>query len=116
MNPDGSEETVGDPLVDLMRAERERRREREANRGYAAITLAPSVVVAQALYRGRPVPREALAPEFRDRVICWDGVLTDDVVLDVLVLLEADRQAGDLPEPEPVQSWLRQQHRTARAA
>jgi hypothetical protein len=97
-----------DRLLEMVLEQRERRRIRDANRAYAALMLSSSLVAAQALYRGRPVPREALAPEFQSRLVCWDGVLTDDLVLDTLVLLEADRQAGNLPEPEPLSAWLRQ--------
>jgi hypothetical protein len=93
---------VVDPFVALViedRRQREREAKRLADRAWAAMALGPSIVIAQALYRGRRVPREVLEARFRDQLVCWDGVLTDDLVLDVLVLVEAYRLAGDLEEP-----------------
>jgi hypothetical protein len=100
---------VVDPFVALViedRRQREREAKRLADRAWAALALAPSQVIAQALYRGRRVPREALEPRFRDQLVCWDGVLTDELVLDVLVLVEAYRLAGDLETPADP-SWMR---------
>lgn len=100
---------ISDPFVALVvadRRQREREAKRSADRAGAAIALAPSLVIAQALYRGRRVPREALDPRFRDQLVCWDGVLTDELVLDVLVLVEAHRLAGDLEAP-PSAPWMR---------
>lgn len=105
-----------EPLVALAAQLREQRRlqaERDANRSCAAMCLGPNVTVARALYRGRSVPREALDPRYRDRLVCWDGVLTDDIVLDVLVLLEADRLAGEDLNDAPPPPWLRTARRAA---
>jgi len=71
--------------------------EAEARRIAAAFALAPSPLIAKALLAGRRVPREALDPVFANRLVCWDGVLDDDIALDVEVLLAADRAAGDMP-------------------
>jgi hypothetical protein len=100
---------VVDPFVALViedRRQRERDAKRLADRAWAAMALAPSIVIAQALYRGRRVPHEVLEPRFRDQLVCWDGVLTDELVLDVLVLVEAYRLAGDLETP-PSAPWMR---------
>lgn len=97
---------AADPLVAAIREERAREQKRAADLSWAAMILAPTLIVAQALYRGRNVPRQALDARYRDQLVCWDGVLTQDVVLDVLVLHEAYRLAGDIEQPSRP-SWER---------
>lgn len=99
-------------MLEDVRRSRERQERREGDRGFVALMLAPTVTVAQALYRGHHVPRELLDERFRDRLVCWEGRLTDDLILDVLVLWEADRAAGDI-EPAAAPPWLRSTSRRA---
>jgi hypothetical protein len=78
--------------------------EREGRMKLAAGLLAPSLPVLEALIRGRVVPREALHPDFRDRIVCWDGILDYDVALDVIVLHGADLAAEPVETP-PAPAW-----------
>lgn len=106
---------VSDPVVRTfleIRCEREQREKRQADRAWAAMALGSTVTVAQALYRGRHVPREALDPEVASWLVSWDGKLTDEIVLDVLVVLEARRASGDAAPPQ-LPDWVWNRRRAA---
>lgn len=98
-----------DPFLAAIAEHREQRLQRDkqvADRGMAAIALAPTLTVAQALYRGRRVPVQALDPDMAAWIACWDGELSDDIVLDVLVALEARRAAGEFEGRDAIPEWV----------